>query len=505
MSERQSRRGARIGLGVFLVLLVLAGAWLATLPSGLGRVPLLSDLPGFGGPDPAAFGPEVAEAHAACARRGEDEKRACYEEALTRRIAAEGPDAALAMLEGLSEVDGDAARDGHHHAHHIGLEAYRLGDGLAEVFPRCTEAFASGCYHGVIQAHFLAHGAEGVDDAVLRETCEPYRGAAGDRWMLFQCLHGLGHGLALHLRGDLFEALASCDALPGRWERESCYGGAFMQNVVFAVEPHGAAAGGEMAHAAHPPDATGSPGHGSDAAGPTGHGPDAAPREGHESHAMGDADGSAGTGSARAGGAARTASAAPVSPVLDEEDPLYPCTALPERYLRACYSMQSSAVLWMADGNLRAAGRSCARAPEAWRAVCFQGLGRDVVGRARYDPARSHRLCRRLGEEGASWCYAGVAKNMVNQEARPHRAFRFCRRIGEGAERAACFEATGEAAYYLAPDAEGRARLCMEAGDPPDVEACRRGARLRSAEPGERRAPSSTAALPAASGAPDRS
>lgn len=411
---RRGRRGlgggARIVIAAGVIAVLAAGAWAVFAPGGLpwpGRV------------DPAAFGPAVADAHAECYRPWRRERRACYGRALTRLVAEDGPEAALAALEGLAAVDRSVERDAHHHAHHIGIEAYRHGSHLTDVFPRCTEAFSSGCYHGVIQAHFIASGR--VDERVLRETCEPYRGAGGDPWLHFQCLHGLGHGLVLHEAGDLFEALGSCDALETHYQRESCYGGAFMENIVSTPHAHGLAAGDH-----------------------------------HEAHA--------------------DRAREPVPPALDPDDPLYPCTVLERRYLRACYGMQSSAILRMSGGDLGAVARACAEAPPEGRDACFQGLARDVAGRARFDPERAHHSCTRLQEEGETWCYIGVARNMVNFDARPELAFRFCRHIEEPQGRSTCFRTTGSMLRLVTRDTGGRTRLCEGAGEPADVRACLRGA-----------------------------
>ena len=46
------------------------------------------------------------------------------------------------------------------------------------------------------------------------------------------CAHGIGHGFMLALDGRLPGALETCDVLADSWERRSCYGGVFMQNVM---------------------------------------------------------------------------------------------------------------------------------------------------------------------------------------------------------------------------------------------------------------------------------
>src|SRR3989442_12919190 len=48
----------------------------------------------------------------------------------------------------------------------------------------------------------------------------------------------MGHGLTMFRGHDLPQALTDCDLLSDGWDRESCYGGAFMENVINVTSPH---------------------------------------------------------------------------------------------------------------------------------------------------------------------------------------------------------------------------------------------------------------------------
>jgi len=48
----------------------------------------------------------------------------------------------------------------------------------------------------------------------------------------------MGHGLTMLYAHDLPRALTDCDMLSDGWDRESCYGGAFMESVINATAPH---------------------------------------------------------------------------------------------------------------------------------------------------------------------------------------------------------------------------------------------------------------------------
>src|SRR5439155_16625876 len=119
----------------------------------------------------------------------------------------------------------------------------------------------------------------------LEALCAVYRGTSGSRWLLFQCLHGAGHGLDMHFGHALGPALAACAGLSDSWERESCFGGAFMENLMHAIEPQ------------HP--------------------------------------------------ASRLAAAHHIEAgerAIDPLDPLYPCSVVASTYRKSCYLLQTSAI-----------------------------------------------------------------------------------------------------------------------------------------------------------------
>ncbi|MBV9109827.1 MAG: hypothetical protein JO306_10510, partial [Gemmatimonadetes bacterium] len=163
-------------------------------------------------------------------------QQGCVENALVTSIDSVGVDKTMAALGLLAHADSNVARDGHIYAHGIGIAAYRTADSVGQTFSRCTADFQSGCYHGVIQAYFADRrgGDAGVTPQKLNALCLPYRSAEG-RWLQFQCAHGIGHGLMAVESHDLLRALDSCDLLADSFEKQACWGGAFMENIVNAT------------------------------------------------------------------------------------------------------------------------------------------------------------------------------------------------------------------------------------------------------------------------------
>jgi hypothetical protein len=48
----------------------------------------------------------------------------------------------------------------------------------------------------------------------------------------YNCVHGLGHGVMAVNNSELFDSLGVCNGLLDSWERESCFGGVFMENIM---------------------------------------------------------------------------------------------------------------------------------------------------------------------------------------------------------------------------------------------------------------------------------
>lgn len=362
-----------------------------------------------------------SRAGAECRRLGGEERRACYSRQLSERLAANGVADAVATLDAFAATDPDVAEHAHEYAHGIGIEAYGRSPDITATFAACGDGYSSGCRHGVIQAYFESR--HDVTASEVDALCQPFKSATASRWVLFQCVHGMGHGLTMFHAHDLPRALADCDLLADGWDRESCYGGAFMESVIHATAPHHPAT--RLAAQAHP----------------------------HEP--------------------------AVAFKAIDPDDPLYPCSIMAERYLHACYQMQTSVMLHVNHGDIGKAARSCDGAPPHMRSVCYQSLGRDITSYALRDPQKTADLCAKGTAEYQPACYFGAAKALVDWTATTDAAFTFCRIVvGEpGALR--CYQALGEEIATLVAAVPEREEQCTRAQLPAAVAACRQGAGLR--------------------------
>ena len=363
---------------------------------------------------PTAAADPAATTVRSCHSEDVARERRCYEIALRRQLDQGGARAALATLDRLAAIDDDVRRDGHNYAHAIGIAALRSPGEVGRVFATCSPAWQSGCYHGVIQSYFLATRRLGrpIDTASLDALCADYRGSGGDRWLLFQCTHGLGHGLTMFQAHDLRRALSSCDLLSRPGEQESCYGGAFMENIVHVTQPHQMAAMSDM---------------------PAEHGHHGVPKGGEQAWRP-----------------------------LDPNDLHYPCSILPRKYLNACYTNQSSAMLYFTRQDIGRTAAECRRAPESVRRTCFVSLGRDVstIGR---NPVEMARLCDAAGAEFQPVCNEGVAESIVNMNADPAAGIAYCRAVPAWQSKTACYSIVGRQATGLVNGEVRREQACREA------------------------------------------
>lgn len=376
-------------------------------------------------------------AEARCASLDNEARQNCYEDYFLALADSGRVSLALGALEHLGRLRPEVESDGHSLTHVIGIRAWKPGDDVAEVFKSCTSLYQSGCYHGVIQS-WLTSGGE-VDSTRTAALCETIAPSGTDNWLRFQCIHGLGHGLEMAWNWDLPKALAGCDWLVSSWDRDSCYGGAIMENAV-ASAPGGhhtsvralEATSEDHAHA----------GHGAPAAGP------------------------------------------PTFKMRDSTDALYPCSILDDQYLRSCYLGQGGILLSHVSWDFGRAAAACDQVEERYRDVCYMSLGTNASGATVRDTRRSIAHCSEGHPDWRQWCYVGVVKNFIDVTADPADGVAFCREVPEGKDRDRCWNAVGEQLSVLyTRDLDRREAVCSSTGE--GEARCRQGAGLGPKIPAE--------------------
>ncbi len=377
-------------------------------------------------------------AEARCRSRG-DSARTCYEDYFLKLADSGRVRLALGALSSLGAEDHQVEADGHGYTHVIGIRAWKPGDDVAQVFKSCTPLYQSGCYHGVIQSYLTATGQ--VDSARTAELCDRISPSGEDNWLRFQCMHGLGHGLDMAWNWDLPRALGGCDWLATSWDRDSCYGGAVMENAV-ASQPGGH-------HTAMR----------------------ALMQTGDDHGQMMEHDG-------------QMMARPPAFKMRDSSDALYPCDSLAGHFQHACYLGHAGILLSHVGWDWGAGAKECDRLDDTMRVPCYISLGTMASGSTVRDTPKSVRLCAKGDPVWRQWCYVGVVKNFIDVTAAATDGVAFCREVPEGRDRDACWQAVGEEMSVLyTSDLAARDSVCASTGG--GEAKCRQGAGLLPRIPDE--------------------
>ena len=153
----------------------------------------------------------------------------CLEQAFGNLVFNDGPKPALDRLQSMMTSDAAVAGDCHRIAHRMGSAALaRFKDKVAPAFVAGSAVCASGYYHGIVERAFLGQPTARLA-VVARQLCSDPQ-ITEQRFLFYQCIHGLGHGLMIYTGYDLPGSLKICDDLRTGFDRVSCTGGVFMEN-----------------------------------------------------------------------------------------------------------------------------------------------------------------------------------------------------------------------------------------------------------------------------------
>lgn len=356
----------------------------------------------FGSAFAAGEGPDL------CSLSSVDEKMRCFHERLEAAIKSEGTEHALSLLELWTKQDPDVEREAHPLVHHIGRQSFAHYGGPAKAMSHCRDVFWSGCYHGVLQAYLGSLAV--VESHHIVSLCPPIGGVIDFSFKRYNCLHGLGHGVTLQFHYDVLKSLAYCDYLTSEWDRESCYGGVFMENIVTFQTARQA----QTAHAHHGQ---------------------------HQATSF-----------------------------MNAQDLLYPCSALDSKYLRSCYLMQTSAILTFLNYDFAQAFTQCERVVTEHQTTCYRSLGRDISGYTLRDSERVTQLCELGRGDQVRQCFIGAVKDFILTDASPDPGLALCRKL-DGRFKSDCYGTVGEMVVTLYSDRDQRDQACRK-GEAEYVDTC---------------------------------
>lgn len=161
----------------------------------------------------------------------------CYKTELTNAVKQGSPEAATALIKAQYSKTPYVKSQCHQLTHVIGRAALAKYGSVADTFAHGDQYCWSGYYHGAMEEIAILHGRSYIVDNA-NTLCVPIA-AAKSRYSFyhFNCVHGMGHGFMEALNNNLFTSLGACDKMIDDWERTSCYGGVFMQNIMNVQSP----------------------------------------------------------------------------------------------------------------------------------------------------------------------------------------------------------------------------------------------------------------------------
>jgi len=121
----------------------------------------------------------------------------------------------------------------HEIGHHLGMWLNAYVGNVQEGLDLAKQQCGGSIFHGVIQNYLQIQKFKNtsINEIDIQEICSKFKEDPSfiNRW---QCLHGLGHGLADIYDYDVKSAVSRCEEFEPGLEQISCSKGVFMQNVV---------------------------------------------------------------------------------------------------------------------------------------------------------------------------------------------------------------------------------------------------------------------------------
>jgi hypothetical protein len=275
----------------------------------------------------------------------------CYKKELTDLTQQQGPLPAISLIKNEYQKVPYVKSECHQLMHVVGRAA------LAKYNDDIAQTYSHGdqfCWSGYYHGALeeLAN-AKGLGYLVQNSNsiCANIPGRKNHSFFYYNCVHGLGHGFMFVENGNLFKALADCDSLTDSFDSTSCYGGTFMQNIMNEQAPD-------------------------------------------------EEEDTAGT---------------PQKTFLNADQPMYPCTAVDQKYKEQCYLMQTSYALQVEKYDFSKVFSLCSNVDEAFRDTCYTSLGRDASGNSVSNVDQTRTNCM-LGttEEAQRFCIHGAAMDFVS-------------------------------------------------------------------------------------------
>ncbi len=124
---------------------------------------------------------------------------------------------------------------------------------------------------------------------------------------------------------------------------------------------------------------------------------------------------------------------------LNDDEPLYPCTAVSDQHKQQCYLMQTSHALRVVNQDFSRVFELCASVGEPYDSTCYQSLGRDASGGTSSDIEQTKTRCNLGSTEFARKnCYVGAVKDFISYFNDDEQGLALCASLSEVSVREHC-------------------------------------------------------------------
>jgi len=112
---------------------------------------------------------------------------------------------------------------------------------------------------------------------------------------------------------------------------------------------------------------------------------------------------------------------------LKPKEPLYPCTAVEDKYKGQCYLGQTSYALQVSGYSFQKVFELCATVAEPYRDICNQSMGRDAANQVSHDAKKTKDTCWIATDPNdRTNCVIGAVKEIISYYHAKTQAVEFC-------------------------------------------------------------------------------
>lgn len=150
---------------------------------------------------------------------------------------------------------------------------------------------------------------------------------------------------------------------------------------------------------------------------------------------------------------------------IKADDPMYPCTILPQKYQKKCFEYNTINFYHYTNFNWQETIKLCLKVPEAYRWGCFETMGGDQVGFTD-EVTKIYQACNEISEDQFKQaCFRGAEGNLMMRYTKDFaRPITFCEGL-ESAFQKDCFVTLAQALNRWTKNLQQKQTVCERVKD----------------------------------------